>query len=152
MPPRELDPLDGRAPEMVFEAPAVGWDVADWSPDGKSLLVGRFVSVNTDFGGRFGLVYEMSPRDPGSCTVRASLDTPISKAAFSFDGKLLAFAAGAGGVYLYEFATKTLRKLDGLENTLGPGTPLYPEFREDGSLILPWLKDGGGILVVELEF
>jgi Tol biopolymer transport system component len=38
------DPLDRRQPEMVFEAPEVGWFVSDWSPDGKSLLLTRYVS------------------------------------------------------------------------------------------------------------
>ncbi|HEX9706671.1 MAG TPA: S9 family peptidase, partial [Steroidobacteraceae bacterium] len=40
------DPLDRRTPQMVFEAPETGWDVTDWAPDGKSLLLVRFVSVN----------------------------------------------------------------------------------------------------------
>ncbi len=40
------DPLDKRQPAMVFEAPETGWDVSDWSTDGKSLLLVRFVSVN----------------------------------------------------------------------------------------------------------
>jgi dipeptidyl aminopeptidase/acylaminoacyl peptidase len=43
------DPLDKRAPELVYQAGEVGWDVADWSPDGKSLLVGRFVSINETY-------------------------------------------------------------------------------------------------------
>ncbi len=43
------DPLDRRAPEMVFEAPEVGWFVTDWSPDGKSLALARFVSVNESY-------------------------------------------------------------------------------------------------------
>ncbi len=43
------DPLDRRLPEMVFEAPETGWDVTDWSPDGKSLLLVRFVSVNETY-------------------------------------------------------------------------------------------------------
>ena len=43
------DPLDRRAPEMVFEAPEVGWNAVDWSPDGKSLLLIRFVSANESY-------------------------------------------------------------------------------------------------------
>ena len=37
------------APELVFEAPAVGWNAADWSPDGKSLLLIHFVSANESY-------------------------------------------------------------------------------------------------------
>jgi dipeptidyl aminopeptidase/acylaminoacyl peptidase len=43
------DPLDERAPELVYQASEVGWDVREWSPDGKSLLVTRFVSVNETY-------------------------------------------------------------------------------------------------------
>ena len=40
------DPLDGRQPELVYEPGTPGWGLADWSPDGKALLIGRFISVN----------------------------------------------------------------------------------------------------------
>ena len=43
------DPLDRRTPELVFEAPETGWDVSDWSADGKSLLIVHFVSVNESY-------------------------------------------------------------------------------------------------------
>jgi dipeptidyl aminopeptidase/acylaminoacyl peptidase len=40
------DPLDGRQPELVYEPGTPGWGLADWSPDGKALLISRFISVN----------------------------------------------------------------------------------------------------------
>jgi dipeptidyl aminopeptidase/acylaminoacyl peptidase len=40
------DPLDERQPELVYEPGTPGWGLADWSPDGKALLIGRFISVN----------------------------------------------------------------------------------------------------------
>ena len=43
------DPLDRRTPELVFEAPEVGWNAADWSPDGKSLLLIHYVSANESY-------------------------------------------------------------------------------------------------------
>ncbi len=43
------DPLDRMQPQMVFEAKETGWDIADWSPDGKSLLLARFVSINETY-------------------------------------------------------------------------------------------------------
>ncbi|MBX3703063.1 MAG: S9 family peptidase [Steroidobacteraceae bacterium] len=52
------DPLDRRAPELVYEAAEPGWNVGKWSPDGKSLLIGRFVSVNETYG----YVYDLESR------------------------------------------------------------------------------------------
>jgi dipeptidyl aminopeptidase/acylaminoacyl peptidase len=43
------DPLDRMTPQMVFEAKETGWFVADWSPDGKSLLLVRYVSINESY-------------------------------------------------------------------------------------------------------
>lgn len=43
------DPLDERVPLLVYQAGEVGWDVGEWSPDGKSLIIGRFVSVNETY-------------------------------------------------------------------------------------------------------
>jgi hypothetical protein len=146
----------GDTPAVVTGKSKVTPVCTNFSARGFSLPMlsknGARLAVNTDFTGRFGLVYEMSPRNPGSCTEVASLDTPISKAAFSFDGARLAFAAGAGGVYVYEFATKKLVRLDGIDAAAGLGTPEYPEWREDGSLLIPWVRDGGGVTLVELEY
>jgi dipeptidyl aminopeptidase/acylaminoacyl peptidase len=43
------DPLDRMAPQLVYEAAEPGWAAVDWSPDGKSLLLIRFVSVNETY-------------------------------------------------------------------------------------------------------
>ncbi|HET8691598.1 MAG TPA: S9 family peptidase [Steroidobacteraceae bacterium] len=43
------DPLDRMQPRLVYEAPEPGWAPADWSPDGKSLLLIHFVSVNESY-------------------------------------------------------------------------------------------------------
>jgi dipeptidyl aminopeptidase/acylaminoacyl peptidase len=43
------DPLDRMQPQLVYEAPGPGWAAVDWSPDGKSLLLIRFVSVNETY-------------------------------------------------------------------------------------------------------
>jgi dipeptidyl aminopeptidase/acylaminoacyl peptidase len=37
------------APQLVYEAPQPGWAPVDWSPDGKSLLLLHFVSVNESY-------------------------------------------------------------------------------------------------------
>ena len=43
------DPLDRKAPEMVYEAAETGWDLTDWSPDGKALLLEHFISANESY-------------------------------------------------------------------------------------------------------
>jgi dipeptidyl aminopeptidase/acylaminoacyl peptidase len=43
------DPLDRMQPRIVYEAPEPGWAPVDWSPDGKSLLLIHFVSVNETY-------------------------------------------------------------------------------------------------------
>ena len=41
-----MDPADPASRRMVMQNTGGGWFVADWSPDGRSLLVGEFESVN----------------------------------------------------------------------------------------------------------
>ena len=53
------DPIDRMQPQMVFEAAETGWDVADWAPDGKSLLLERFVSANESYL----YVYDLATRE-----------------------------------------------------------------------------------------
>lgn len=95
------DPLDRRTPELVFEAPEVGWNVGDWSPDGKSLLVARFVSVNESYLHVFDLE---------SRTLR-EIEPSKAKAArfsavFSGDGKGVYFTSDLGSEF------QTLRHVD----------------------------------------
>ncbi len=41
-----VDPMDPRTDRMVVQVHGTGWSVADWSPDGKQLLVSHFLSAN----------------------------------------------------------------------------------------------------------
>jgi len=43
------DPLDRMQPRLVYEAGDPGWAAVDWSPDGKSLLLIHWVSVNESY-------------------------------------------------------------------------------------------------------
>ncbi|MFN8653856.1 MAG: alpha/beta fold hydrolase [Gemmatimonadales bacterium] len=41
-----IDPRDPRSDRMAVRVTGTGWGARDWSPDGKMLLVGHFISVN----------------------------------------------------------------------------------------------------------
>jgi len=95
------DPLDRRPPEPVFEPGGVGWAVADWSPDGKALLLARFVSVNETYL----QVYDLESR------ALREIEPARERAArfnalFSRDGKGIYFSSDLGSEF------QTLRYLN----------------------------------------
>ncbi|HEU0224436.1 MAG TPA: S9 family peptidase [Steroidobacteraceae bacterium] len=136
------DPLDRRAPELVYEAAETGWNVAEWSPDGKSLLIARFVSVNETYG----YVYDLESRK-----LREIEPSPAKAARFN-----AVFAHDGAGVYFTsdlgsEF--QTLRHFDlatGKVTALGADAPWDVEdlaISRDGRY-LAWVinEDGAGRL------
>jgi dipeptidyl aminopeptidase/acylaminoacyl peptidase len=44
-----IDPADPKTERRVVEVEGGGWGVHDWSPDGKSLLLGEYVSANESY-------------------------------------------------------------------------------------------------------
>ena len=64
------DPLDPESDRMLAELKGGGWEVQDWSPDGKQILVIEEISIaetytwifDADTGAR---VKELTPRVPG---------------------------------------------------------------------------------------
>ncbi|MGQ0384761.1 MAG: S9 family peptidase [Gammaproteobacteria bacterium] len=95
------DPLDKRAPEMVFEAPEVGWNVGEFAPDGKSLLIGRFVSANESYG----YVYDFESRTRREIEP-AGVKAARSNAVFAADGRGVYFTSDLGSEF------QTLRHFD----------------------------------------
>ncbi len=89
------DPLDRMTPAMVYEAAETGWDVSDWSPDGKLLMLVRFISANESYL----YVYDPSTRE------KREIEPSKTKAArgggvFSKDGKGIYFTSDLGSEFL----------------------------------------------------
>ena len=111
------DPLDRKAPEMVYEAAETGWDLTDWSPDGKALLLERFISANESYLN----VYDVATR------AKREIEQAKGKAArgpavFSTDGKGVYFASDLGSEF------RTLRYAD---LATGKVTPLTDHIKWD---------------------
>jgi dipeptidyl aminopeptidase/acylaminoacyl peptidase len=95
------DPVDRMPPQMMYEAAETGWDVADWSPDGKSLLLEHYVSVNEEYL----YVYDLATRQ------KREIEPSKEKAArgpavFARDGKGIYYVSDLGGEF------RTLRHVD----------------------------------------
>jgi dipeptidyl aminopeptidase/acylaminoacyl peptidase len=84
-----VNPADKSSDRLVAEVKGGGWAPVDWSPDGKMLLVGEYVSANESYvwllDAKSGAKTEFTPRDAGAQKV--SYDDAV----FARDGK---------GVYL----------------------------------------------------
>jgi dipeptidyl aminopeptidase/acylaminoacyl peptidase len=104
------DPLDRMAPQMVFEAKETGWFVADWSPDGKSLLLVRFVSVNESYLHLFDLATrKLTEIEPAK--VKAARGSAV-------------FADGGKGVYFTSDLGSEFQTLRHADLATGKVTPL----------------------------
>ena len=95
------DPTDKMPPRMVYEAAETGWDVADWAPDGKSLLLGRFVSANESYL----YIYDLATGEKRE--IEASRERAArGPAVFARDGKGVYYVSDLGGEF------RTLRHVD----------------------------------------
>lgn len=79
-----MDPRDPKATDrMVLQVSGGGWGVQDWSPDGKTLLVGEYVSVNES---HLWLV-DVATGAKREFTPRAEKGVSYAGADFTKDGK-----------------------------------------------------------------
>ena len=80
-----VNPADKSTDRRVAEVQGGGWGPADWSPEGKTLLVGEYVSINESylwlFDVKSGERTEFTPRNTGGEKVA------YDEAAFARDGK-----------------------------------------------------------------
>jgi dipeptidyl aminopeptidase/acylaminoacyl peptidase len=79
-------PLDPKTDKLLAELKGGGWDVQDWSPDDKQLLVLEEISINESYLWLFGAVKgekkELTPRSAADAE-----KVTYSHALFSKDGK-----------------------------------------------------------------
>ena len=80
-----INPTDKSTDRRVAEVKGGGWGPADWSPDGKTLLVGEYVSINESYLWLFDVTSgertEFTPRNAGPEKVA------YDDAVFARDGK-----------------------------------------------------------------
>jgi dipeptidyl aminopeptidase/acylaminoacyl peptidase len=127
-------PLDPKTDRLLAEVKGGGWDVAEWSPDDKQLLVVEFVSVNESylwlFDAQTGTKKEITPR-PGEGAEKVA----YSSARFSKDGK---------GIFVTTDRESEFQRLAYIDLANGKHTYLIPDARFD---IDQWdlSHDGGQI-------
>ena len=111
------DPLDPKTDHLLAPVQGGGWEVQDWSPDGKTLLVLEEVSINESylwlFDARTGEKTELTPRPAtGAATVA------YNKARFVQDGR---------GCYVITDANRELRTLARFDFGTKALAPLLPD-------------------------
>ncbi len=78
-----MDPLNPTSDKRILEVAGGGWGVADWSPDGKYLLLSEYISVNESY---LWLV-DVATGQKQALTPRSDKGISYGGAAFSKDGK-----------------------------------------------------------------
>lgn len=79
-----VNPADPKTDHMVARLEGGGWDASDWSPDGKRILVGEYVSVNESYFWLFDAATgERTPVTPRGGAEKVA----YGSARFSADGK-----------------------------------------------------------------
>lgn len=114
-------PTDPKSDHMVAEVKGGGWDITDWSPDDKQLLVIEFVSVNESylwlFDAQTGEKKQITPRPP-----EGAEKISYSAARFSRDGK---------GIFVTTDRDSEFQRLAYIDLASGNHSYLIPEARYD---------------------
>jgi dipeptidyl aminopeptidase/acylaminoacyl peptidase len=114
-------PTDPKSDRLVAEVKGGGWDIADWSPDDKQLLVLEEISINESylwlFDAQSGQKKEITPR-PAEGTEKVA----YFAAKFSKDGK---------GVFVTTDRESEFRRLAYIDLASGKHTYLIPDARFD---------------------
>jgi dipeptidyl aminopeptidase/acylaminoacyl peptidase len=109
-----INPSDASSAKLLASFDGVGWGVADWSPDDKKLIVGKFVSANESFI----YLYDIETADLALLTPQEGTEkVAYSGAEFSKDGKGLYLTTDKGSefqrlVYM-DIASKTVTPITG---------------------------------------
>lgn len=145
------DPRSTAPPRLLMPVDRQTWGAADWSPDGKKLLVSRYVSINESYPALLDV--ETGRRD----------DLPRPSAAAAAFGPL-AFSADGRSIYLATDADSEFRRLARLDLASGQYEWLTSDIawdideldveprtgdvafttNEDGASRLYWLPGGKG--------
>ena len=91
-----MDPSDPKSDRLVAQLEGGGWGVHDWSPDGKQLLVGEYVSANES---HLWLV-DVATGEKKLLTKKGGEKVAYDRAQFSADGKALYVTTDLGGEFL----------------------------------------------------
>jgi dipeptidyl aminopeptidase/acylaminoacyl peptidase len=92
-----LDPSDPRTDRRVAELEGGGWGVHDWSPDGKTLLVGEYVSANESYL----WIVDAATGDKKLVTPKGGAEKiAYDNARFAKDGKSVYATTDKGGEFL----------------------------------------------------
>jgi len=114
-------PTDPKTDRMLAEVKGGGWDITDWAPDDKQLLVIEFISVNESylwlFDAQTGAKKEITPR-PAEAAEKVS----YSAALFSKDGK---------GVFVTTDRESEFQRLAYIDLASGKHSYLVPDGRFD---------------------
>jgi len=90
-----MDPQQPASARMVLECRGGGWGVSDWSPDGKTLVVGEYVSINES-----GLhLLDVATGRLRPLTPKATKSVSYADARFSQDGRSVFCTTDAAGEF-----------------------------------------------------
>ncbi len=100
------DPRQAHSLELMMQVNGEHWTAPDWSRDGKTLLLHRYVSINESY---FAL-FDVATKNRTDLSLPSVVKAAIGDMAFSADGKAIYLATDSGSEFLrlarYDRATK----------------------------------------------